>query len=368
MRVRCLAMTAITVGGLLAGGCASKPRGLVAEVDNQDVRGPVIVTGSVGLEDDSVRDAVRSYSAHGPLAVLHQDRVSIVEPGKVDQSAGALCDEGILVSELNLATGVWTMHGGPEAMACLWSSEVATAELDRLHRSGILVGGSGWSGTMTGEYAVSPTAGSARSLADGFGAGLSRGRAYAPDMVFVNNSGTEDRLGVLLAVLMESDAMFGVLLDGGGVLVEPDRGRLQAIGSKPTVFINMTDARVSRSKRRIENARLFLLCPGDTWDLEENTMRYVAAKSATAGRSLRNMPEQRDAWADGTMLRLIRLLTDSQRGTSLAARSSSGGTSSTIRVSSDVDTRFFRALDSESTPDDLLHTILNVRLDVLPVD
>jgi len=365
---------------LLACGGGKRPV-VVADTSAVARAGVVVLSGSSSL-DAALRDAY--FAAGGGRVVEVVDERPEATGGVVafefDPKAAAnlgarprmaLCpgDAMAVANAIGAGTGVWfgDVAGGDVEQCVLGTREIVDA-VARHRATGGVVGGGGRGADILGKWVV-PETSSADAIGTGFPQDLARGLGLADE--FVVHSGTFERgtLGALVMAMAETKSDWGLGLDAdAGVAIDVDRKRMKIVGSAPIVLVDLSDAKIHGGRRSVENGRVSLLCPDDSFSLEARQVRFVAAKTRTSGPPTGNAevenPDQ--AWTEASLRNMFARLAKARSG-SVGFATTRAGLEHRFVLTVDERTQSFEALAPDSVSPAMLHTITNLRLDIVPL-
>lgn len=343
--------------------------------------GVLVLSGDASLADSALRSTFLQYNADQRATVLEDERPAVhgglavleVAPPEFSPAAASRAAVGLdavdgAVAAIQGGGGAWLgdSAGDDDMLELLGSSRDLARVLAEHRAAGFAIGGGDRAACWMGERIVVDIP-SEEAVAAGFPHELARGSRWAKE--FIVHSGTLERgtLGALVMAMAETKVPFGLGLSAGsGVVFDTASERMKVSGDEPVVLVDLRGAKVRGASRSVENARISMLCPGDSYSLKDGQVRFIAGKTRAGGPPLGTVAiADGTIWSGETLRRAFATLATANAG-SFLGESRHGTTMHRVAYTADSSTKSFDALAPELVPDHLQATVLNLRLDIMP--
>lgn len=290
-------------------------------------------------------------------------------------------DDGALAAQVRAAGGVYFVGGdqGRITQALLHADGTRTAVLDAIwdmyRRGGVIAGTSAGAAVMSSTMFndVPPVLAAMRGdMRDG--RELAPGLGFIGDQVFIDQHFlVRGRFARMLPAMLKKGYRLGIGIDENSALVVQGGHALEVIGYKGALLMDLSHASSDPKLGafNVNNAVLSYLDHGDRYDL--NTSTHVPGPDKQGGLLDRAHPSQRgplysnDILGNTAVVDLMEQLVDSDQQEALGIasgdpRSSTPETGFAFRFSRTGDTKGYESSVASA------YSIMNVRLDVKPVD
>lgn len=187
-------------------------------------------------------------------------------------------------------------------------------------------------------------------------------------------SASRPRFATIVDDLALSNRHFAVIeYEDAPVIIDLNSNRISTRGNVPAPLLDFTDAKLKRKGRQVENARLNILCPGDTFDLAERRVGFAAGKTLHGSTNVLPMEKYEHPTDPDTIVEMAARLADSAPGSTLAA---DFGPDGLLILTRDAETVAYRTLvkgdgEKNAKPEIIVGpntpwTISRLRLDIVP--